>query len=429
MLITFYLRYLHFNFDSGEIHMMLTRRAFLSRLSYLGAGAVAWGAFPRLGYAAVQDPKVLFINLNGGLDGLSALQPRSGDIYNALSSVRSTLKVAPENLLSADSLYGFHPNIPAFKTLYDAGQLLPILNVGYKNMSRSHLDAEVAVARGVVDRLNPSSNGFLNRLGAHYGWNSLRAVSVTGTDLAFEGGDFRGVQVRGLQDFYFHGFGQNSTEGGHLVDVAYSLSKDGDIPSNQPTQKEVQGNFETAVDNTDLIHSTLQSTSPIYSYPSTQFGRALNDIDVLFSSANLNTQIGYMRCIGFDTHGNQTPTLNKLLTELNASLDIFISNMKARSLWDNLIVMVFSEFGRTNRENGSGGTDHGGANPVFLLGGLVHGGSIVGQISANSIVNEGWLPMQYHIVEVYRRIFERLNIDPNVAFSQPDGPGLSGIFY
>src|SRR5205085_33432 len=128
-------------------------------------------------------------------------------------------------LLAARYGYGFHPELTLFKSLFDSGELCAVQGVGYENMSRSHLDSEVVMARGVPNRLTAASSGFLNRLGAYYGWNSLHAMSVTGTDLAFEGGDYRGVQTRSLQDFYFRGFTSNS-ERNHLVGTAYALAND-----------------------------------------------------------------------------------------------------------------------------------------------------------------------------------------------------------
>jgi uncharacterized protein (DUF1501 family) len=187
-------------------------------------------------------------------------------------------------------------------------------------------------------------------------------------------------------------------------------------------------NFRLSVDSTDAIRAAVLAHSPTQSYPATQFGRALKDIDVLFSTSELGTQVGYMRVVGFDTHSRQQSTLDRLLLELNAAFSAFVSNMKARGIWDNLIVLVFSEFGRTNRENGSGGTDHGGANSIFLAGGPVSGGQVIGEIAPTDLSNNGWLPYQYNVVEVYRRILARMGLDPDAVFPTSDGPALTGLF-
>lgn len=394
-----------------------------------GAGAITWGVLPKNAMAAPigNGTRVLFLNLNGGLDGLYALQPGTGSLYSTLSSMRPSLATNPASLLTARYGYGFHPNLTLFKSLFDAQELSAVLGVGYDNMSRSHLDSEVVMARGVPDRLTAAQSGFLNRLGAHYHWGSLNAVSVTGSDLAFEGGDYRGVQVRSLEDFYFHGFASNADRN-QLVSTIYSLGTDAPVDASKPKLTDFTQNARLAIDNIDAIKGAVQGFQAVGSYPSNQFGKALRDIDILFSAPSLDTQVGYMRAIGFDTHSNQGTILDRMLLELNAALSTFVASMKSKSLWSNLIILVYSEFGRTNRENGSNGTDHGGANPVFLLGGAVKGGEIFGEITTSDLTDFGWLQKRYNVVEVYRRVIARLGLDPDAVFSANVGSSLPGLF-
>jgi len=411
------------------IKKFISRRDFLKTTAALGAGAVTWGTFPQLANASTlgNGTKVLFLNLNGGLDGVYALQPGSGAVYSTLASIRPTLSIAPSSLLDARYGFGFNPNLPLFKSLFDAQELSAVLGVGYENMSRSHLDSEVVMARGVPNRLTAAQSGFLNRLGAHYGWSSLNAVSVTGTDLAFEGGDYRGVQARSLEDFYFRGFASGQ-ERNHLANTAYSISADSIPDPTKTKMDDFSKNFQLAVDNIDSIKGAVQAFQPVGTYPQTQFGKALKDLDILYSSPSLQTQVGYMRCSGFDTHSNQGPTLDRMLTELNASLSVFINSMKAKNLWKDMVVLVYSEFGRTNQENGSAGTDHGGANSMFLLGGAVKGGEIYGDLTSSDLTNFGWLQMKYNVVELYRRIIEKLGLDPDAVFAPTTSALLPNLF-
>jgi uncharacterized protein (DUF1501 family) len=408
----------------------MKRRSFLQAAGATLAYSVVNTMFPSLSFASSNPgngTKVLFINLNGGLDGLYALQPSSGALYSTLQSMRPSLCKSPETLISCSPSYGLHPALTTLSALQNEGKLTGILGVGYKNMSRSHLDSETVIARGVPDRLTASSSGFLNRLGAQYGWSNLQAVSVTGTDLAFEGGQYRGAQVRGLSDFYFKSFG-STTEQLDLNGVGYSIAHDTTVEEVRSRQTSYAQNFVTAMDSTDAIKQAVSSASLPTPYPQTQFGRALRDINILFTSSNVNTQIGYMRTGGFDTHSTQATVLDRLLAEFNAALAVFVNNMKAAGQWDNLIVMVYSEFGRTNRENGSAGTDHGGANLVFLLGGAVNGSGVIGSIPTTHLTNYGWLPMQINLVEIYRRILMRMDLDPNAVFDTHDGQQLTGLF-
>lgn len=407
---------------------IVTRRDFLKSLAILGAGAVTWGALPNFARAANNNStKLLFLNLNGGLDGLYALQPSYGDVYSTLSLLRPTLKTDPNSLLSAADGFGFHPNLTLFKSLFDSGNLSTVLGVGYERMSRSHLESEVIMSRGVPSSLSTSKSGFLNRLGAVNGWDSLHAISVTGNDLAFEGGEYRGIQVRSLEDFYFRGFA-SSQERNHLVATSYSLSHDAPIEAQKEKLTDFAKNYTIAADSIDAIKQAVQNHSPLVNYPSTQFGKALKDIDILFSSPELNTQVGYMRVGGFDTHSNQKQLLDSLLLQLNDALSAFVSSMIAKNLWNNLIVIVSSEFGRTNKENGSAGTDHGGANAVFLLGGTVNGGNIYGTVTSEDLTSGGWLDPQYNIIEIYRRAIERIGLDPNAVFAENVGASLNSLF-
>lgn len=408
---------------------IINRRDFIKTLCCMGAGAISWGALPNIARASNSGngTKLLFINLNGGLDGLFALQPNGGDAYTTLNTMRPTLWHDASTLLNTSQGFGFHPNLTLFKSLFDSGSLNAVLGVGYENMSRSHLDAEVVMARGVPNRLTASKSGFLNRLGAANGWDSLHAVSVTGTDLAFDGGDFRGVQARSLEDFYFHGF-TSSAERNHLVATSYSIAQDAPADAMKETLSDFAKNFTVAVNSTDAIRQAVQNHSPVLTYPNNSFGEALKDIDILFSSPELDTQVGYMRIGGFDTHSDQKADLNELLLRLNSALSVFVSSMQSKNLWNNLIIVISSEFGRTNRENGSDGTDHGGANVVFLMGGAVQGGQIYGNINAGELNDNGWLLMQYNIVEIYRRTVARAGLDPDAVFSQPTGPSLTSLF-
>ena len=405
-----------------------SRRAFIKNSALGLMGISTYALFPKEAKASNSNTKVLFLNLNGGLDGLYALQPNSGSLFSTLQSIRPTLAQNPSGLLDIGSSFSFHQNLSAFQSLYSGGDLLPVLGVGVENMSRSHLDAEVAIARGTTDRLAGTNSGFLSRLGAHYNWDNLRAVSVSGNDLSFEGDTFRGVQVRGLESFYFHDASPQVSERSHVTGTAFGATQDFVGVDWNKYQKETVDNFSITVNSVDTIKTAVQSVTPAVSYPNTQFGRALKDINILFAASGVNTQIGYIRAGGFDTHSNQQTVLNTLLSQLNASLDVFVQNMKLSGLWSNLIIVILSEFGRTNVENGSGGTDHGGANTVFLAGGPVNGGQIIGSYSSSDLTSAGWLQPKINLVSVYRQVLMQMNLDPDAIFAVPSGNNLSGIF-
>lgn len=367
--------------------------------------------------------------MNGGWDGLSLVQPGGGDVYSTLSQLRPTLKTDPSQLLSLGSTgYGFHPLLTNFKNLYDSGQLSTVLNVGYEHMSRSHLDAEVAFARGVVDRLTPLSSGFIDRMGHSYQWTSLQAVSVSGADASFAGGSYRGIQVQGLSQFRFEwDNSQSSSENSHRRETVYGASQQWEVDPAKTKQSEVLDSLDIAANTSDSIRSALNSTTFANPYLDNQLGRSFRDAEVLFSNPSLGTEVVYIRRTGLDTHSNQTATLSPILSELNTALGTFRDNMMAKNLWQNVIVLIFSEFGRTNAENGSLGTDHGGALPVILTGGRVLP-QLVGSITSSDLRNNGWLPSKVNVVEVYRSVFSAIGYDPNQAFEGISNPVLPRLF-
>ncbi len=407
----------------------LHRREFLKRAICCAAGVGVWGAFPGLGLSSAHaltgnGRKLLVINMNGGWDGLSVCQPSSGSAYSTLRGLRPTLALPSEALLNLDGRFGLHPRLTTLQSLYAAGDMAAIFPVGYHHMSRSHEEAEVAYARGVADRLSANASGFINRLGSSYRWNGLQAVSVAGTDRAFQGGEFRGIQVSGLSDFRFQGAnGQSTAENNHRRDTIYGLAG---LPSSGAAQ-DVNGSYDALLNSVDAVRDALSAATFATPYPNTLFGRQFRDIDVLFSTPSFGTELGYMRRVGFDTHSEQAPLLDRMLLEFDQALAAFVINMKAKALWPRLVLLIISEFGRTTVENGSGGTDHGGAVPVFAIGGAVNGG-IVGEVTQTDLTAEGWLPMRYHIVDIYRQATAALGYDPDRIFERPAAAALPTIF-
>lgn len=411
----------------------ISRRNFLKKAALCACGAVAAQAVPGLGVPTVRaatgnGTKVLFINMNGGWDGLAVLQPQSGALYSTLASLRPTLALNPASLLPVDATYGFHPQLTTFKSIYDEGKLAVVLNTGYQHMSRSHLESEIVFARGIQDRLSATQSGFITRMGTQFGWNSLQAVSVTGADRSFEGDSYRGTQVYSLSSLRFGSdYTQTTSESNFRRDMLYSVSEDVTPDPNKPYQGETKQNTSLLVNSVDTVRSAVQGATFTQAYPNTNMGRRFQDIDILFNTASLGSEVGYVRFGGFDTHSSQATLLNSSFAQFNAALNIFITNMKARGIWNNLIIAIYSEFGRTNRENGSQGTDHGGAIPFILMGGPVNGG-INGTMTTSDLTTGGWLPMRYNLVEIYRRILAKMDYDPDQIFETPSGPTLPGLF-
>jgi len=407
--------------------IFMSRRSFLKSAAIAASGISLQALIPSIAQAS-GTARLLVINLNGGLDGLAALQPSEGAVYDALRQLRPTLAKDPATLLAASSGLSFHPKLGILKSLFDQRALSTVLNVGCRNMSRSHLEAEIALTRGVTDRMSATSSGLINRIGSQYGWSSLRAIGVTGDDPIFAGGDYRAVQARDLDDLYFRAFDGNYHAVDQLVGTMYEVAAGSDSDSNKPSQKEYVTNLQTVINNTDAVQDGVKGTTFVQSYQQNQFGKALRSAEISFRAPQIASQVVYMRPIGFDTHSGQSLRLNQLLDEFGSALQVFVNNMVASGVWNDLVVLIISEFGRTTPENGSQGTDHGGANAVFALGGRVNGGQIIGSLSPGQLKNFGWLQPVYNYAELYRQALIPLGIDPDRIIPATDGPLLAGLF-
>ena len=362
------------------------------------------------------------------MDGLAALQPSAGVAYDALRGLRPTLAKDPSILLSAGSTFGLHPNLSTLKALFDEGSAAAILNVGCKNMSRSHLEAEIVLTRAVPDFRSASSAGLINRIGSEYGWTSLRALGVTGDDPIFAGGDYRAVQARSLDDLYFRAFDGNYHAVDQLVGTMYDFAAGAELDATKVSQKEYVTNLATVINNTDAIQDGVKGTTLASSYAQNQFGKAFRSAEIALRAPQIGSQVVYMRPSGFDTHSAQAARIDDLFSQFNAALGVFVSNIKSAGLWGDMIILVISEFGRTSAENGSAGTDHGGANVVFTLGGRVNGGVVIGGVTSTQLTSIGWLQPVYNYAEVYRQVLAPLGIDPNKIVPVTEGPSLSGLF-
>lgn len=410
----------------------MNRRDFLKVISAGACGLSAWGAFPFLrcsnAMASVGGgKKLLIVNFDGGLDGLYGMQPVVGPVFDTLRGLRPTLCRLPENLLPVSGGFAFHPGLAEMRNLFNSGELLPILNVGYQSMSRSHEEAAKAVSQGIVNRLTPTSSGFVSRLGAVNSWSNLRAVSVSGSDNMLQGEAFQGLQVWGLESYNFWGAGNASwSENLHRKDMLYSASHAFGVEDGKPKQAEIVGGIDTLVNSSGVVKDAVTSATFAQAYPNTRLGKMFKDADILFS--RLGTEVACIKRSGFDSHSTQAQAIDGILSEFSNALAAFVANMKSKNLWQDTIILVISEFGRTNVENDSAGTDHGGANSVFLMGGAVNGGQIYGDLTTTDLTNDAWLPMKFNIVEVYRQVFANMGYDPNLVFDQVPGASLGGLF-
>ena len=302
-------------------------------------------------------PKTLVtVFLRGGVDGLAMVQP-TGD--PALRSLRkSVLHEGPK----LDGFFSLHPAMSALKPLFDRRALAVVHAVGQAHPSRSHFEAQDFIESGVAGQRR--ADGFLNRaLAALPDASPFRAVAVQNTLPLSLSGEAQALAFPELARFKVRGSsalaGSFESLYANAVDEALRTSGHDAFESLSATRGEAWA-----------------SASPENgaTYPRGAFGQRLQDLARLIRGG-VGLRLGVTELGGFDTHLAQANQLTTRLKELADGLAAFATDLGPRL--DDVIVVTMTEFGRTARENGTQGTDHGTASASLILGGGVSGGRVV----------------------------------------------------
>ena len=319
--------------------------------------------------AAGSAPKKTLVSifLRGAADGLNIVVPHAEKRYYEL---RPTIAVPRASVIDLDEFFGFHPLLAPLKPLYDARQLAVVHAVGSPDPTRSHFDAQDYMESGTPGRKS-TRDGWLNRaLPAVERTSPVRAVSLTGNVAKSMRGRQPALAVASLQDF--------------RVRDDQSLNDFKAMYAGSPDER-LRGSAADAFQAERLLAS-IRKTPAVPSngaqYPQGKLGRSLADIARLIK-ADCGLEVACADMGGWDHHFNEaganpeTGALASQLRELGGALAAFQRDLGERM--DDVVVVTMSEFGRTAKENGSRGTDHGHANFMFVLGGPVRGGRVYGR--------------------------------------------------
>ena len=365
--------------------MQISRRAFIKETAG-AAGLVAFGssipAFLVRSTAAMEPGQsspgtvLVVVQLSGGNDGLNTVVPYQDDAY---CRSRPTLRIAPGQVHKLDSGLGLHPAMPAFAKLYQEGRLSIIQGVGYPKSSRDHEAAMEDWHTGVIrDQVPPGARtGWLGRAidsACDPAKTDLRGVFVGDIKAPFGLRTERVVvpDIKLIEEWLPTGSGWDRS----------SLPRDSGLssatagPSLLASVRAATANARLVRQRLILAGKTLHSESA--AYPPFPLAQNLAMIAQLIR-ADLGIRIYFAEMGGggiggFDTHANQAANHGALLRELSESASAFVNDLNRDRLLDSVLVMTFSEFGRTLSENGRRGTDHGTAAPIFMIGGKVKGG-------------------------------------------------------
>jgi uncharacterized protein (DUF1501 family) len=327
------------------------------------------------------DNILVFIQLNGGNDGLNTFIPYENPLYY---ENRPNIGIPKEKIINTVNSMGFHPALKDIATISQEGNLTIVQNVGYPNPNRSHFRSQE------IWQTASASNQYLD-----YGWlgrfldiqckdENIPSLNVDNIDnLSLKANYARSVTVK---DF-------NKIKNYH--------SEEDDLLklSGNPQLDFVRKLQYASLEGMEEIQKALKNAEKYTeSYANNPLAKNLQWISKLIKG-NLNCKVFYTSLSGFDTHNNQMAIHQKQLTTLNDAVFSFYQDMKGNKLLNKVTVIVFSEFGRRVKENGTG-TDHGTAAPMFIIGGN-NKGRVIGKNPDLSVLDNGDLIHQIDFRSVY----------------------------
>jgi len=357
--------------------MAITRRAFLKGGTIAMVGTSVIPAFlTRAVYAqgmrlGVGKKRLVVLFQRGAADGLNIVVPHAEPIYYQM---RPTINIPQNAVLDLDGYFGLHPSLQPFKQLWDEKRLAIVHAAGSPDETRSHFDAQDYMESGTPG-VKSTEDGWLNR-------------TVASQEVVAQASPFRAIAL---------GSALPRTLAGRAPAVAISNINDfgvGGRQVNNPVASSFEAMYAQSVDT--VLHGTgdetfeavkmLKAADPLQykpaagaDYPRGRFGDSMKQIAQLLK-ADLGVEVAFADIGGWDHHvneGNTQGQLANLLREFSQSIAAFWTDLGP--LGDDTVLVTMSEFGRTPRENGTRGTDHGHANVMFVLGGPVRGGKVYGQ--------------------------------------------------
>ena len=359
--------------------MTISRRVFVKSggLALFSLGLdplfLARAAFAVRPSAGAPDRRILVcLFQRGAVDGLNMIVPHGDPIYYR---ERPRIAVPRQDVIDLDGHFGLHPRLAALKALWDEGTLAVVHAVGSPDATRSHFDAQDYMESGTPG-VKATPDGWLNRYCQHdreHADTPFRAVAFGPELPRILAGSAPSLAIDDLQ-----AFGLRAPQSGvrdrltRAFEELYAGSATGLLST---SSREA---FE-AVQALRRADPARYRPADGADYPRGWLGKALLEIAQLIK-ADLGVQVAFADVTGWDTHVNQGASEGQLaarLGELGQALTAFTRDLGERMR--DIVVLTMSEFGRTVRENGNSGTDHGHATAMLALGGTVNGGRVLGK--------------------------------------------------
>jgi uncharacterized protein (DUF1501 family) len=408
------------NGNGKEVKNGLNRRTFLKRgVTFVALSLVSRymmmqtspnhdSVFGQASTQAGNNKLLVIVQLTGGNDGLNTVIPYKNGIYY---DARPTLAVPDSQVLPLDSAagIGLNPNLKNMKQFFDDGKLAVINGVGYPSANRSHFRSTDIWMSGAPDKV--VGTGWIGRYLDHsiqqFHGSSFPAANVQGVlPLTLKGDTVVVPSIQSLASYTFQTdpkFPGDRDEQLAVFNAINSPTNSSDSYLNLLSSSGIQA----VSSSQDLQTAAAKYTSSV-KFPTDPFGQALQLVSQILTSG-LGTQVMHVAIGGFDTHANQnTATSNQptLLSTVDGGLKALYDDLVGHGIADEVTIMTFSEFGRRVRENGSQGTDHGTAAPMFVLGNSVKGGLYGDYPSLTQLDSNGDLVFNVDFREVYTTVLE-----------------------
>jgi len=389
----------------------ISRKEFIKLSSIIAGGSIL---IPRWLYPFISnsnnldllrnsfnDKIVVVVNLNGGNDGLNTVIPYQDSNYYSL---RPDIAISNDSVLPITSDLGLHPSLTHLANYWNQGKLCIVENVGYSNQNLSHFrstdiwqsasNSNQTVNTGwiarILEQIYPDHTDNLPEIPMALLQGTTNNLLLTGEQ------GITGIQVDDPSSFL------------DLVNSTYYNSPDNIIPdtSGGDELQYVRNIDNTAFEYAEYIQNVADSGSNTMDYANNSLSIQLSSVAKLISGGMYSPfYIVYQS--GYDTHSDQINRHGILMSDLSLALSNFYNDLENQGLADKVVIMTTSEFGRRPYQNGGGGTDHGAAAPMFVLGNTINGGIIGNAPNLSSFDGNNNLLHEYDYRQIYSSLLSQ----------------------
>ena len=316
-----------------------------------------------------KDPVIVVLQLTGGNDYMNTVIPYNDSLYY---ENRPNVGYNLDEIIKVDDNLGFMPTMGPVKELYDQGKVAVIHGIGYPDSPRSHFrsmdiwhtcEPDKVGTEGwagrVARELDPNKENVLTAI--NFGHGLPRALAVPGVPVAAISDLGTYGLLTGISDQ------EQRAKALDLFSRMYSPTVGGSFVTDY-----LRSTGTEAMIGADIVKVAPERYSSNVEYPSSAIAQHLRDIAQVYM-ADLGTRVFYTQHASFDTHAGEAAAHPQLWKDVSDGISAFFEDLKEHNTGENVIMYLFSEFGRRVRDNGSG-TDHGAAGVAFVIGDSVKGG-------------------------------------------------------